>query len=101
MYYRNNSLSGMNAISRPLMPADPVFENSAHDFPKKLEYRLGIENKLTVIVTGEKDKGFSINFIRRDDSYKAMNRTLLPIVLVGCGSLPSCSTPQAAENATK
>lgn len=43
-----------------------IFENSAHDFPKKLEYSLPTENKLRVTVTGEQGKGFSINFIRHD-----------------------------------
>ena len=46
-----------------------VFENPAHDFPKKLEYQLSIENKMTVTVSDEKGKSFNITFIRRDDSY--------------------------------
>jgi hypothetical protein len=44
-----------------------VFENSTHDFPKKLEYQLGLNNKMTVTVSGEKGKSFEINFIRRVD----------------------------------
>jgi len=40
------------------------FENSLHDFPKKISYQLNEENHLTVHVTGEKDTGFSIEFSR-------------------------------------
>ncbi|MBL4670902.1 MAG: hypothetical protein JKX81_01480 [Arenicella sp.] len=45
-----------------------VFENSTHDFPKKLDYQLGLNNKMKVTVSGEKGKSFDINFIRRDES---------------------------------
>ncbi|AOT08394.1 DUF6265 family protein [Pseudoalteromonas luteoviolacea] len=40
-----------------------VFENSKHDFPKKLHYQRFASNKMTVTVSGEQDKGFSIDFI--------------------------------------
>ena len=43
-----------------------VFENSDHDFPKKLEYKLISGNKLTVTVSDGHDKGFTINFVKRD-----------------------------------
>lgn len=43
-----------------------VFENQEHDFPKKLEYSLENENELSVIVSDGQDKGFKINFIKRD-----------------------------------
>ena len=45
-----------------------VFENAAHDFPKKLEYQLDVNNKMKVTVSGEKGRSFDINFIRHDDS---------------------------------
>ncbi|KZN50809.1 DUF6265 family protein [Pseudoalteromonas luteoviolacea] len=41
-----------------------IFENPKHDFPKKLTYQLKNENNITVAVTGEEGRGFSINFIR-------------------------------------
>ncbi|MDK1286522.1 DUF6265 family protein [Pseudoalteromonas umbrosa] len=41
-----------------------VFENFEHDFPKQLTYQLKSENQITVAVTGENDKGFSIKFTR-------------------------------------
>ena len=45
-----------------------VFENSTHDFPRKLDYQLGANNKMSVIVSGEIGNSFKINFIKRDDS---------------------------------
>jgi hypothetical protein len=39
-----------------------IFENSQHDFPQKISYQLNEEKNLTVFVTGEKAKGFSIQF---------------------------------------
>ena len=41
-----------------------VFENVRHDFPKKISYELNNENNITVYVSGENDKGFSIKFNR-------------------------------------
>jgi uncharacterized membrane protein len=38
-----------------------VFENPAHDFPKKLEYQLD-ENQLTVIASDGNEKGFKVSF---------------------------------------
>ena len=43
-----------------------VFENPAHDFPKKLEYKLKTDHEMFVIVSGEQGKRFTINFIRHD-----------------------------------
>ncbi|MBQ4812428.1 hypothetical protein J8M20_13810 [Pseudoalteromonas luteoviolacea] len=40
-----------------------IFENSKHDFPKKLSYQLTEDGNITVFVSGEKGKGFSIDFI--------------------------------------
>lgn len=40
-----------------------VFENSKHDFPKKLRYQRFANNKMTVSVSGDNGKGFSIDFI--------------------------------------
>lgn len=45
-----------------------IFENSLHDFPKKLSYQLNKENNITVFVSGENGKGFSIEFISEKDS---------------------------------
>lgn len=44
-----------------------VFENPAHDFPRKLEYRLDEDNNLSVRVSDSKDKGFTLAFRRRTD----------------------------------
>ncbi|MCF6443041.1 DUF6265 family protein [Pseudoalteromonas luteoviolacea] len=44
-----------------------IFENPDHDFPKKLTYQFKSENNITVAVTGEKGKGFSIKFMREID----------------------------------
>jgi len=43
-----------------------IFENLQHDFPKKLSYQLINHNNLTVFVSGEKGKAFSIEFTRQD-----------------------------------
>jgi len=43
-----------------------IFENSQHDFPKKLNYQLNQNNSMTVLVSGETDKGFAIEFTRKD-----------------------------------
>jgi len=43
-----------------------IFENSKHDFPKKISYQLNKDNNITVFVSGEKGKGFSIEFMSED-----------------------------------
>jgi hypothetical protein len=48
-----------------------IFENSHHDFPKKLSYKLNKDKNITVFVSGEKGKGFSIEFFGENDSYQA------------------------------
>jgi len=40
-----------------------TFENLLHDFPKKISYQLNKDKSMTVNVTGEKESGFSIDFI--------------------------------------
>ncbi|NOU49337.1 hypothetical protein HG263_02070 [Pseudoalteromonas sp. JBTF-M23] len=45
-----------------------IFENVQHDFPKKLNYQLTKDKNMTVFVSGEKDKGFTIKFIRENGS---------------------------------
>lgn len=45
-----------------------IFENSLHDFPKKIRYQLNKEKSITVFVSGENGKGFSIEFIGENDS---------------------------------
>lgn len=41
-----------------------MFENPQHDFPKRINYELTSENDLSVFVSGENGKGFSINFTK-------------------------------------
>jgi len=41
-----------------------VFDNPAHDFPKRLEYRLEPDGRLTVSVSDGAEKGFALNFKR-------------------------------------
>jgi hypothetical protein len=41
-----------------------VFDNPAHDFPRRLEYAPGPDGGLTVKVSDGADKGFSLNFSR-------------------------------------
>ncbi len=44
-----------------------TFENAAHDFPKKLVYQKTNVDMLTVLVTGNEGKGFTIEYTRSDD----------------------------------
>ena len=39
-----------------------VFQNTTHDFPKKLDYQLVDACRLTVTVSDGADNGFSLNF---------------------------------------
>jgi hypothetical protein len=41
-----------------------VFENPAHDFPRRLEYRHDADGRMVVTVSDRKDKGFTLNFER-------------------------------------
>lgn len=41
-----------------------VFENPAHDFPKRLEYRREGDDRLAVQVSDGGDKGFTLDFMR-------------------------------------
>jgi hypothetical protein len=41
-----------------------VFDNPAHDFPKRLEYRREPDGRLTVSVSDGAEKGFALNFAR-------------------------------------
>jgi len=41
------------------------FENSAHDFPKKIQYTKRNDTTLFVSVLGKDDKGFSYNLIKQ------------------------------------
>ena len=45
-----------------------TFENSKHDFPKKISYQLNKKNNMSVFVSGEKGKGFTIEFTGEDDN---------------------------------
>ena len=45
-----------------------IFENPLHDFPKKLNYQLNENRKITVYVSGEEGEGFSIEFSDGNDS---------------------------------
>ncbi|MFC4654697.1 MULTISPECIES: DUF6265 family protein [Rheinheimera] len=42
-----------------------VFENQAHDFPKKIEYQLQGPKQLLVKVSDGLAEGFSLNFVRQ------------------------------------
>ena len=41
-----------------------IFENTEHDFPKRIEYKSINKDKMMVIVSVGKSKSFSIDFIR-------------------------------------
>ncbi|MBT8385477.1 MAG: hypothetical protein KJO83_07180 [Bacteroidia bacterium] len=43
------------------------FENSDHDFPKKIQYKKHSENELLITVLGENDKGFSYKLIKQTE----------------------------------
>ena len=45
-----------------------IFENIEHDFPKKIAYQLTGRNNIAVSVTGDKGKGFNIEYTREDDN---------------------------------
>lgn len=45
-------------------PGFAVFENTAHDFPNRLEYRLGEGGRLDVTVSGGAERSFVIPFRR-------------------------------------
>lgn len=40
-----------------------IFENSLHDFPKTISYQLNKNNNITVLVSGDNDEGFSMEYI--------------------------------------
>jgi hypothetical protein len=42
-----------------------VFENPAHDFPKKLEYQLTGQETFTVRVSDGAERGFTLAFTRK------------------------------------
>jgi hypothetical protein len=48
-------------------PQRLVFENPAHDFPRRLEYAAEAAGRLTVRVTDGKDKGFTLRFRRQSE----------------------------------
>lgn len=45
-----------------------IFENPQHDFPKKIFYQFNNDKNITVFVSGDKGKGFKVEFIRENDS---------------------------------
>jgi len=45
-----------------------TFENPAHDFPKRLVYRLEDPDRMTVAVGSDGENGFTIRFIRAADN---------------------------------
>lgn len=45
-----------------------MFENSEHDFPKKIVYQLIDGNNMEVLVTGDKTEGFKIEYTRKYDN---------------------------------
>jgi hypothetical protein len=46
-------------------PQRLVFENAAHDFPKRLEYVATSAETMKVVVTDGKEKGFTLRFTRK------------------------------------
>lgn len=48
-------------------PQRLVFENPAHDFPRRLEYAAEAADQMTVRVTDGKDKGFTLRFKRQSE----------------------------------
>lgn len=47
------------------------FENPAHDFPKRIEYRRRARDEVLVTVSDGKQKGFSISFVRASDGHQS------------------------------
>lgn len=45
-----------------------IFENPQHDFPKKISYQMNKDKSMTVVVSGEKDNAFSIQFVAKSDN---------------------------------
>lgn len=50
------------------MDKTAIFENTEHDFPKKIVYQLTDRNNIAVSVTGDKGKGFKIEYTREEES---------------------------------
>ena len=44
-----------------------IFENSAHDFPQRLEYRRKSENSLKVSLSGQQGRSFDVVYTKQDD----------------------------------
>jgi len=42
-----------------------IFENSLHDFPKKLRYKLNQDKNITVFVSGEKSRVFQLSLLTK------------------------------------
>ncbi len=53
-----------------------AFDNAAHDFPRRLEYRLEPEGRLTVRVSDGADQGFTVNYARSDTAANATTAVL-------------------------
>jgi hypothetical protein len=45
-----------------------VFENPAHDFPRRLEYSRAADGRMVVAVSDGRDQGFPLSFERGDDA---------------------------------
>ncbi|MEW6991134.1 DUF6265 family protein [Colwelliaceae bacterium 6441] len=45
-----------------------IFENSQHDFPKKINYKYKKNKGISVFVSGENGKGFLIEYTGKEDS---------------------------------
>jgi hypothetical protein len=55
-----------------------VFENPAHDFPRRIEYRRAADGRLSVRVSDGADKGFTLEFARAADGATASDAVLKP-----------------------
>jgi hypothetical protein len=84
-----------------------VFENPAHDFPRRLEYRFVDENKITVNVSDGRDEGFTVNFKTRTEPTDTPFCDEITAALAGCGVEPevtetsdTCHAHTSAPTAT-
>lgn len=54
-------------VLNPEIESSFSFENSDHDFPKKIQYRKISENEIAIRVSGDDGKGFSYRMIKQKE----------------------------------